>query len=94
MGCPETKEETAARVKLDTKGMADYAASLQADFKNEPSTRTAHVTVSGTTLVITGAGNSNLGKMMASDPGVKRQLCGLGFRGTRSGGVYASLGCR
>ena len=92
LGCPETKEETTARVKLDTKAMADYAASLQGDFSAAvPGIR---LTVSGTTLVITGGGNSNLGRMIASDADTKRSLCNIGFRGTRTGGVYVSLGCR
>ena len=92
LGCAETKEEATARATLDTKAMTDFAASLQETFSGAiPDVR---VTVSGTTLVITGGGNSNLGRMIASDPDTKRKMCSTGFRGTRTGGVYASLGCR
>jgi hypothetical protein len=91
-GCPETKEEAAARAKLDTKAMAEYVASLQEDLSS--AAPGVHMSVSGSTLVITGGGNSQLGRMLASSPDVKGHLCSIGFRGTRTGGVYASLGCR
>jgi hypothetical protein len=92
LGCPETKQEAAVRAKLDTKAMADLAASLQESFSGV--TAGMRLTVVGTTLVVAGGANADLGRMVASDPGTKRMMCNTGFRGIRAGGVYVSLGCR
>jgi uncharacterized protein YnzC (UPF0291/DUF896 family) len=104
LGCPESKEERAARLQARAAKRQEFVAGLQNDFKSDADLQEIQVTQTSEELVITspsfkGMPPQQMRAMFDAQFDQQNNACGLGFKGLRvktgpsSAGTFISYNC-